>query len=59
MLKSKKVFEVKRMYKCILSKWKQSESNDKINQFDHKIKRLFHCKMQFALKIHWRGIHMH
>jgi hypothetical protein len=59
MLKSKKVFEVKRMSKGICSKWKQSERKGEINQFDLKIKRLFYCKMQFTLKIHWRGIHMH
>lgn len=57
MLKNKKVFEVKRVYRSILSKWKQSESQDEINQLNLKIKRLFHCKVRWILKTHRRGIH--
>lgn len=59
MLKSKKVFEIKRVSRSILTKWKQSASKGEINQLDLKIKRLFHCKMQFTLSILQRRIHMH
>lgn len=36
MLKNKKVFEVKSVYRSILCKWKQSKSKDEINQFNLK-----------------------